>query len=115
MGSGIAQVAATAGCSVKIYDTNQEALSKSKSALEKTLTMLLDKGKIAAMGSHDELVKTSEIYRSLLAEGVRKAAAGPGPQPQPQGVPPGKNAPPGGMPPGGMPPGGMPPGPKPPM
>jgi ABC-type multidrug transport system fused ATPase/permease subunit len=72
--------------------------------------VVLDKGKIAAMGSHDELVKTSEIYRSLLAEGVRKAAAGPGPQPQPQGVPPGKNAPP-----GVMPPGVMPPGPKPPM
>ena len=46
MGSGIAQVAATAGCSVKIYDTNSEALSKSKLALEKTLTMLLEKGKI---------------------------------------------------------------------
>jgi 3-hydroxybutyryl-CoA dehydrogenase len=46
MGSGIAQVAATAGCSVKIYDTNQEALSRSKTALEKTLTMLLEKGKV---------------------------------------------------------------------
>ena len=46
MGSGIAQVAATAGCLVKIYDTNPEALSKSKSALEKTLAMLLEKGKI---------------------------------------------------------------------
>jgi 3-hydroxybutyryl-CoA dehydrogenase len=31
MGSGIAQVAATAGCEVKIYDTNLDALSKSKS------------------------------------------------------------------------------------
>lgn len=46
MGSGIAQVAATAGCSVKIYDTNSEALSRSKSTLEKTLSMLLEKGKI---------------------------------------------------------------------
>lgn len=46
MGSGIAQVAAAAGCAVKIYDTNHEALSKSKMALEITMTMLLDKGKI---------------------------------------------------------------------
>lgn len=46
MGSGIAQVAATAGCLVKIYDTNQEALFKSKSGLEKTLAMLTEKGKI---------------------------------------------------------------------
>lgn len=46
MGSGIAQVAATFGCMVKIYDTNFEALSKSKTALEKTMTMLLEKGKI---------------------------------------------------------------------
>jgi 3-hydroxybutyryl-CoA dehydrogenase len=46
MGSGIAQVAASSGCVVKIYDTNNEALSKSKSALEKTMAMLLEKGKI---------------------------------------------------------------------
>lgn len=52
MGSGIAQVAATAGCSVKIYDTNQEALSRSKAALEKTLAMLLEKGKINSVEKH---------------------------------------------------------------
>ncbi len=46
MGSGIAQVAATAGCTVKIYDIKIEALSRSKVALDKTLTMLLEKGKI---------------------------------------------------------------------
>ena len=50
MGSGIAQVAASSGCAVKIYDTNNEALSKSKSALEKTMAMLLEKGKIDAAG-----------------------------------------------------------------
>ena len=37
MGSGIAQVAATCGCKVKLYDTNQEALDKSKFALDKVL------------------------------------------------------------------------------
>ncbi|ESU23422.1 3-hydroxybutyryl-CoA dehydrogenase [Flavobacterium enshiense DK69] len=46
MGSGIAQVAATAGCSVKLYDTNQEALSRSKGSLENTLSKLVEKGKI---------------------------------------------------------------------
>ena len=37
MGSGIAQVAATAGCKVKLYDTNQAALDKAKASLEKIL------------------------------------------------------------------------------
>jgi 3-hydroxybutyryl-CoA dehydrogenase len=46
MGSGIAQVAATAGCEVKIYDTNLDALAKSKSNLENTLSKLVEKGKI---------------------------------------------------------------------
>ena len=46
MGSGIAQVAATAGCTVKIYDTQQAALDKSKAALEKILTRLVVKDRI---------------------------------------------------------------------
>ena len=46
MGSGIAQVAATSGCQVKIYDTNQSALDKSKIALEKVLLRLIEKGRI---------------------------------------------------------------------
>ena len=46
MGSGIAQVAATAGCTVKIYDTQQAALDKSKAALEKILARLVVKGRI---------------------------------------------------------------------
>ncbi|MFM2213633.1 MAG: Fatty acid oxidation complex subunit alpha [Bacteroidota bacterium] len=48
MGSGIAQVAATAGCEVKIYDTNVEALHKSKVNLENTLSKLVEKEKISA-------------------------------------------------------------------
>ena len=47
MGSGIAQVAATAGCSVKLYDTNQAALEKSKTTLETTLSRLIEKQKIS--------------------------------------------------------------------
>ena len=46
MGSGIAQVAATSGCAVKIYDTKQEALDKSKASLEKVLARLIIKGRI---------------------------------------------------------------------
>lgn len=46
MGSGIAQVAANSGCKVKLYDTNQIALDKSKAALEKVLSRLIEKGRI---------------------------------------------------------------------
>lgn len=90
MGSGIAQVAATAGCEVKIYDTNVDALNKSKAALENTLSKLVEKGKIDvneklritsnisyahALGdlSHSDLVieaivENAEIKRKLFAE-----------------------------------------------
>ena len=46
MGSGIAQVAATADCQVFLYDTNQAALQKSQQNLEKVLTRLVEKKKI---------------------------------------------------------------------
>ncbi|MFD1063085.1 3-hydroxyacyl-CoA dehydrogenase NAD-binding domain-containing protein [Winogradskyella litorisediminis] len=48
MGSGIAQVAATANCRVKLYDTNQAALDKAKGSLEKILSRLIEKGRIDA-------------------------------------------------------------------
>ena len=46
MGSGIAQVAATSGCKVKLYDTSQIALDKAKNALEKILNRLIEKERI---------------------------------------------------------------------
>jgi 3-hydroxybutyryl-CoA dehydrogenase len=46
MGSGIAQVAATAGCEVYLYDTNQNVLEKSKINLENSLAKLVEKAKI---------------------------------------------------------------------
>jgi 3-hydroxybutyryl-CoA dehydrogenase len=46
MGSGIAQVAATSGCIVKMYDTKQEALDKAKASLEKIMNRLIEKGRI---------------------------------------------------------------------
>jgi 3-hydroxybutyryl-CoA dehydrogenase len=48
MGSGIAQVAATADCVVKLVDVNATALEKSKLALENTLSKLVEKEKIDA-------------------------------------------------------------------
>lgn len=48
MGSGIAQVAATAGCKVKLYDTSQSALDRAKAVLEKILLRLIEKERIEA-------------------------------------------------------------------
>ena len=49
MGSGIAQVAATANCKVKLFDLSQDALDKAKIALEKILNRLIEKGRIDAV------------------------------------------------------------------
>lgn len=46
MGSGIAQVAATSGCLVKLYDTNAVALQKAEKSLERILNRLIEKGRI---------------------------------------------------------------------
>ncbi|WP_317897565.1 3-hydroxyacyl-CoA dehydrogenase NAD-binding domain-containing protein [Aurantibacillus circumpalustris] len=46
MGSGIAQVAATAGHRVLVYDNNKKALQQSELNLKKTLTKLVEKQKI---------------------------------------------------------------------
>ena len=48
MGSGIAQVASTAGCTVKLFDLNLEALEKANAALEKIMTRLVEKGRITS-------------------------------------------------------------------
>ncbi|PBQ33507.1 3-hydroxybutyryl-CoA dehydrogenase [Sphingobacteriaceae bacterium] len=47
MGSGIAQVAATAGHKVKIYDNNQSALDKASGNLKASLSKLAEKQKIS--------------------------------------------------------------------
>ncbi len=66
MGSGIAQVAATSGCAVKLFDTNKDALAKSKINLENTLLKLVEKGKIDEL----EKVRISEniTYVNELSE-----------------------------------------------
>jgi 3-hydroxybutyryl-CoA dehydrogenase len=46
MGSGIAQVAAAAGCNVWLFDVHPEVLKKAESSLEKILSRLVEKGKM---------------------------------------------------------------------
>lgn len=66
MGSGIAQVAATAGCVVKLFDVNQEALDEAKAALEKVLKRLIEKGRIDA--SEKDRIQANITYVTTLKE-----------------------------------------------
>lgn len=66
MGSGIAQVAATAGCEVKLFDLNQEALTKSKNALETILSKLVEKEKIDE--KEKARIKSNISYATTLGE-----------------------------------------------
>ncbi|AXG68086.1 3-hydroxyadipyl-CoA dehydrogenase [Kordia sp. SMS9] len=66
MGSGIAQVASTAGCMVKLYDTKQTALDKSKAALEKILNRLIQKGRIDE--AEKERIQENISYVNTLKE-----------------------------------------------
>ena len=68
MGSGIAQVAATAGCQVLVYDTNSDALSRSEAKLEKILARLVVKERI------DES-KKAEIQQNIPYVGDLAALA----------------------------------------
>lgn len=43
MGSGVAQVASTAGCEVNLYDIDQKVLDKAKASLNKILNRLVEK------------------------------------------------------------------------
>lgn len=53
MGIGIAQVAATSGCEVFLYDANSAQTEKSLSTLKKVLDRLVEKQKISAEKSED--------------------------------------------------------------
>jgi 3-hydroxybutyryl-CoA dehydrogenase len=59
MGSGIAQVAATAGCSVQLFDAFPEALQRAQNSLKNTLSKLVEKGKI----SEEESTRIAENIR----------------------------------------------------
>ena len=66
MGSGIAQVAATAGCRVKLFDTNQTALDKAKVNLENILNRLTEKGRIDA--DEKNRIQSNIAYVSSLKD-----------------------------------------------
>ena len=66
MGSGIAQVAATFGCEVKIYDINKEALAVSKKNLEKILSRLLEKEKLNENESKN--IQNNISYTNTLSD-----------------------------------------------
>ena len=53
MGIGIAQVAATSGCEVFLYDTNSAQTEKSLTSLKKVLERLVEKQKISSEKSQD--------------------------------------------------------------
>lgn len=71
MGSGVAQVAATAGHSVVVYDSNAAALEKSKSLLDSTLKKLVEKQKLTEQ-------KAAGIYSNISYAGDLKPFAGCG-------------------------------------
>lgn len=64
MGSGIAQVAATAGEKVIIYDTKDEALHNAEENLEKILSRLVEKNKIDAV--EKERIQSNISYVNTL-------------------------------------------------
>ncbi len=66
MGAGIAQVAATAGCSVKLYDTKTQALEKAKADLEKIMDRLVEKGKFDS--EEKERIQNNIKYVNSLKE-----------------------------------------------
>lgn len=66
MGSGIAQVAATAGCTVRIFDASQAALSKAEASLDKILNRLIEKGRIDA--KEKERIQTNITYVNRLKD-----------------------------------------------
>lgn len=66
MGAGIAQVAATAGHTVIVYDNSQSALDRAKSNLESTLKKLVEKQKLTQQ-SAEEIYNRTQFAASLDA------------------------------------------------
>jgi 3-hydroxybutyryl-CoA dehydrogenase len=64
MGAGIAQVAATAGHTVLVFDNNQAALDRAKTNLAGTLQKLVEKQKITQSAS-DEISSRTKYVNSL--------------------------------------------------
>lgn len=65
MGSGIAQVASTAGCKVALFDLNQQALDKAKASLNTIMARLVDKGRITTQEA--STIKSNITYVNSLS------------------------------------------------
>ena len=66
MGSGIAQIAATADNQVLVFDQQDEALTKSKTQLEKVLNRLIEKNRIDT--DEKNRIQSNLTYTSSLSE-----------------------------------------------
>lgn len=64
MGAGIAQIAATAGHKVLVYDKQKEALQRAKLSLEKVFSRLVEKGKVS-QGDADTILNRIEYVEGL--------------------------------------------------
>lgn len=65
MGSGIAVAAAVAGCEIKIFDTNPQAVERSKATIQKYLTDMHRKGYIGETEKNTESIKYVSSLRML--------------------------------------------------
>jgi 3-hydroxybutyryl-CoA dehydrogenase len=77
MGTGIAQVAATAGHTVFVYDSNAEQLTRAEKNLRETLSKLVEKGKLTtddseALSIRIRFVNTISAFRDcdLIIEAI---------------------------------------------
>ena len=72
MGSGIAQVAATAGHSVVLFDTKAEALSLSKSKLASVMDRLVEKGRLISEEAQEiqNRISYADHMESLSESGI---------------------------------------------
>ena len=61
MGSGIAQVAAVAGCRVRVRDTAASQLEKGRASIEKSTAKLVEKGKLSAPERDAALARLSFV------------------------------------------------------
>ena len=69
MGIGIAQVAATAGHEVVLFDTNQQAVEKAMNKLQKILVRLVEKGKIEELTSVEILERITPASSLIEMQG----------------------------------------------
>jgi 3-hydroxybutyryl-CoA dehydrogenase len=70
MGSGIAQVCATAGYNVFLQDVSLEALDKAKTSIEKSL------GKLIGKGNMTETEKNATLFRIQWTKDLKEACQG---------------------------------------